>query len=418
MSIVLRYGKEKIEIPSNLFKNYRLVEPNIKFEQKAYRRKDFKEELLDFLDSGDEVSILVSDITRYTACEKFLKDVILALKKKGIKERKVKIVFCLGIHRKLKREEMLRITGPVPESVALLNHDPNFTEIIGKTSKDTPISIYGEVLNSDKIILTGRINFHYFAGFSGGRKSILPGVASKESCTRNHLLVITSKPSEKAMIKAGVLYGNPVHEDMMEALEKLSSKIPIFLINTVLDSKREILDIFFGDPISSFYRGCEFIEKKFSFQFWEKGDLVVASCGGYPYDINFIQAHKTIEFASYLLKDGADMIVFAKCDDGIGHPTFLPWFGYKESEFEEMLHKNYEIYGQTAYSTYKKTKRFNIYLFSSLDPKVVKSMGMYPISNKFELKELLERFGSFKKLVYIFPFGQIVLPKKADKKEH
>ena len=154
---------------------------------------------------------------------------------------------------------------------------------------------------------------------------------------------------------------------------------PDFILNTVLSPDKRIIAAFAGDWLLAHEAGCRFYRDRFVFPLKEKADLVIGSCGGFPKDINLIQAHKAMEYASQAIKDGGVMILLAECRDGFGNATFFNWFRHKRlDEFEMALRENYEINGQTAYSTLQKAQRFRIILISDFPDRQVEEMGMVP----------------------------------------
>jgi nickel-dependent lactate racemase len=254
------------------------------------------------------------------------------------------------------------------------------------------------------------VPFHYFAGFGGGRKSLLPGVSSRSSCMASHFSLLNagegSGKNPKAV--AGNLEGNPVHEAMLEAC---AMRPPDFILNTILTPEKKILAAFAGDWLEAHLAGCRFYADAFSHPITEKADLVVVSCGGYPKDINLIQAHKSMEYGSRALKPGGVMILLAECRDGYGNATFFNWFGYAScGELESALRKHYEINGQTAWSVKEKAGRFRIVLVSQLPPAEVETMGMIPARTPQQALELALPLLPEAYTAYLIPQGGTVLP--------
>jgi len=161
----------------------------------------------------------------------------------------------------------------------------------------------------------------------------------------------------------------------------------------------------------AFEKGCEIFMKNFSLPVTQKADLVIASCGGFPKDINFIQAHKSMDYAMNALKDGGVMILLAECSQGYGHPTFHQWFKYHDlNEFEDILKVKYEINGQTAYSTLIKAKRAKIILISSLPPQEVRQMSLIPADNMEEALSLAKQILGDNPATYVIPEAGSTLP--------
>jgi len=195
---------------------------------------------------------------------------------------------------------------------------------------------------------------------------------------------------------------------MQEACDYLRN---IYLFNTIVSPQRELLKAVAGDIHAAFNQGCHFLKKHFSLPLGRKADLVVASCGGDPWDINMIQAHKTMDTAAHVLKEGGVMILVAACSEGTGNPRFLDWFtNATQSEFEKNLRTHYEINGQTAYATFLKAKKHAIILISNLPSEAVRKMSLIPAST---LEEAFSRAYSIvgpHPTTYIIPEGSSVLP--------
>ena len=233
------------------------------------------------------------------------------------------------------------------------------------------------LIEADHVIVIGAISLHYIAGFSGGRKAILPGCAAERSIQANHLLSFDLETLEKrAGIASGCLDGNPVHEDMLEAVGMLN---PSFLINTVVDTHNEIVAVYAGHWRDAHHRGCDEYLASHTVMVDERRPLVIVSASGAPRDINLIQSHKAMEHASQVLAEGGTMIALAECAQGLGRDDFLRWFtpgGARATAL--MLMNDYKINGQTAWGLRRKTERFRLLLVSALDADVVRHMGLEP----------------------------------------
>jgi nickel-dependent lactate racemase len=263
------------------------------------------------------------------------------------------------------------------------------------------------LVNADAAVVTGSINFHYLAGFGGGRKSLFPGIAGYETIIGIHRKVFhQDKPGKHGCAKSGTLAGNPMHEEIMEGIALI--KTPLFLINTVLNDKKDFLNIFSGDIKYAHEVGCEWYREHFEVTVEEKADVVVVSAGGFPKDIDFIQAHKSIEHAMGAVKDGGTVIVLGECKDGMGNAAFLPWFEYPTSaEMEPHVRKSDKVYSQTAYATRRKAERCTIILVSGLEESQVRKMGLIP---KKTLGEAVSSANDgMEKLCYVIPNGSTTL---------
>ena len=362
---------------------------------------------------GEQVVIVTSDVTRPTGSEVYLPILVSRLNAAGIADRDMEIVIALGIHRKQTETEHRRIVGELFGRIRVTDHDcddPGALVYLGDTARGIPVEINRRVALADRLILTGAITFHYFAGFGGGRKSLLPGVSSRKSCMASHFALLNEGEASGRNPKAvtGNLEGNPVHEAMLEAC---GMRAPDFILNTVLTPDKRILAAFAGDWRDAHLEGCRYYRAAFSRPIAEKGDLVVVSCGGFPKDINLIQAHKSMEYASRALKPGGVMILLAECRDGYGNATFFNWFNYAGCfELESALRKRYEINGQTAWSVKEKAQRFRIVLVSQLPPEEVVVMGMIPAGNLQQAVDLALPMLPEDFRAYLIPEGGNVLP--------
>lgn len=330
---------------------------------------------------GEKVVIVTSDITRYTGSEIYLPLLVERLNRQGIADRDMEILIALGIHRKQTDHEHRKILGQLYGRISVTDHecdDSAHLSLLGTTSNGIRVSINRKAVEADHLVLTGTIGFHYFAGFGGGRKSVLPGIASRQACMASHFAVLNPGDGngKNSLATTGNLDGNPVHQAMVEGCAMAK---PDFILNTVLAPDKQIMAAFAGDWREAHEEGCQFYSGRFAFPLREKADLVIASCGGFPKDINLIQAHKSMEYASQAICDGGILILLAECRDGFGNATFFNWFSHKRLDvFEAALREHYEINGQTAYSMLQKAQHFRIILVSQFPVQQVKEMGMVP----------------------------------------
>lgn len=362
---------------------------------------------------GEKVVVVTSDITRYTGSEIYLPLLADRLNAAGIPDADIEIVIALGIHRRQTEHEHKRIVGSLYGRVRVTDHDcddPGKLVLLGRTAAGIAVEINRSVAEADRLILTGTIGFHYFAGFGGGRKAVMPGVASRKSCMASHFAVLNpgEGSGKNPLAATGVLAGNPVSAAMEEACAMAK---PAFILNTVLSPDKQIIAAFVGDWREAHLEGCRFYSEAFSSPLQEKADLAVVSCGGFPKDINFIQAHKSMEYGSQALKEGGVLVLLAQCRDGYGNATFFDWFRFKElHEFEAELRRRYEINGQTAYSALQKAKRFRVILVSDLRPEEVAAMSMTPARTLAEAMEKAQEMLPEEYKAYVIPEGGTVLP--------
>ncbi len=338
--------------------------------------------LEEIVSPGESALIVVSDATRATASAQIVHLLIRRLVQLGVAPYDIRIIFATGIHRRATREEKTQLLTPfVMQRVRTLDHDSldesNLVNL-GTTERGTPIELNRALVDFSHVILTGAVGFHYFAGFTGGRKSICPGLASARTIEATHLLALDAESGgRRAGVGAGRLDGNAVHEEC----ERIAAEVaPSFLINTVTDEEGRAVRVYAGDWRAAHRRACAEYVDSHTVKISEKRRVVIASAGGAPHDINMIQAHKSFEMASHACAEGGDIILLAECADGLGRPDFLKWFDAKDSGElgRKLLTGGYEVNGQTAWSLLTKAERFNVQLVSTLPETDVRRMRLKP----------------------------------------
>ncbi|MBC8019156.1 MAG: nickel-dependent lactate racemase [Verrucomicrobia bacterium] len=414
----LKYGSTSFQLDLPPARIAGVIEPSVPIpgaspEEIITTALDTCQPVISSFRPGEKVVIVTSDITRHTGSEVYLPLLVERINRQGIPDRDIEILIALGIHRAQTTHEHEKILGALYGRIRVRDHDcDNPAELlsIGRTSNGIEVRINRRAVEADRLILTGVIGFHYFAGFGGGRKSVLPGIASRQACMASHFSVLNpghgSGKNQRAV--SGNLDNNPVHKAMTEACALAA---PDFILNTVLAPDKRIIAAFAGHWREAHEEGCRFYREHFSYPLREKADLVVVSCGGFPKDINLIQAHKSMEYAAQALKDGGVMILLAECRDGFGNSTFFNWFRHKQlDQFETALREKYEINGQTAYSILQKAQRFNIILVSEFPGQQVEEMGMLPARYLEEALQMTDRFLPPDWTALVMPEGGSVLP--------
>jgi nickel-dependent lactate racemase len=362
---------------------------------------------------GEKVVIVTSDITRYTGSEHYLPVLIERLNDIGVADGDIEIVIALGIHRPQSAHEHRKILGPLYGRIAVADHDcdnPAQLVTLGITAGGVPVVVNRRVAEADRIIVTGTIGFHYFAGYGGGRKGLVPGVAARETCMATHFSVLNPPEigGKHPLASTGVLTGNPVHEAIVEAARMIE---PDFLLNTVLSPDKEILAVFAGELETAHLAGCHLVQQLYCAPLAEPMDLAVVSCGGAPKDINFVQAHKALDYGVQALRAGGTIILLASCPDGFGNKTFFSWFQHASlAEFEAALRRHYEINGQTAYSTRLKAERYRIILLSEFSEQETRGMGMEKAADLEEALRMAYAQLPAEAKVVVIPDGGTVLP--------
>ncbi len=382
----LRYGKNTIECHSSSFSLKRLEQPS--HQPKIVSLEDIAR-CLDHpisaspihqsTQSGDTVLIVVSDATRATGVSEYISLLIDRLFASGVREKDISFLFATGVHRRVTEEEKALLLGDrIASTFPMMDHHPSRdSELrsLGKTRRGTEVQVNEKLFQFSHLILTGAVQFHYHAGFTGGRKSVIPGLASYRTASRNHLLSINEKGVRDPRSAAGRLAGNPVHEDILEGA--LGVPRP-FIINSVLNEQGKIEAIYSGDMRKAHERAVEYVSQTRIIRIKDQRKLVIAGGGGFPKDINFIQAHKSLENCSHLVKEGGVLLVVAECSDGFGSADFKKWFAMEKDEMLARLKSSSMAYGQTALSLQNTLKKIHVILVSKLDRDEIAHMGMIP----------------------------------------
>jgi nickel-dependent lactate racemase len=368
--------------------------------------------LEDLFSGDDSVLIVVSDATRATASAQILNLLVRRLIQTGVSPADLAIIFATGIHRTVTMEEKVELLTPfIAQRIKTVDHsayDASKMISLGTTERDTPVEVNRALKDFSQVIITGAIGFHYFAGFTGGRKSICPGLASTRTIEATHRLALDFvNGGRRAGVETGLLDGNVFHEEC----ERVAALIePRFSINSVVDERGRAIRVYAGDWRAAHQVGCSEYLTSHSVTIDQKRELVITSCGGSPYDLNLIQAHKALDMAAHACSDGGTIVLLAECSDGLGHPNFLKWFYERSSKaLERRLHDAYEVNGQTAWSLLTKSERYRVILVSDLPDHQVRHMKMTPTHS---LTGALNEVGGESR-GYIMPHGARFLPRAA-----
>ena len=363
----------------------------------------------DLLSAGDSVLIVVSDATRATASAQIINLLVRRVIQTGVSPSDIAIIFATGIHRHVTPQEKIELLTPfVAQRVKILDHDandPSALVSLGATKRGTPVEINRALRDYSRVIITGAIGFHYFAGFTGGRKSICPGLASARTISATHMIALDCETGgRREGVDIALLQGNAVHEEC----ESITAMIePALGINVVVDERGRAVRVYSGDWRLAHETGCREYHAAHSMEIDAKRKVVIVSCGGSPYDVNLIQAHKALDMAVHACLEGGDIILLAECTDGLGRADFLQWFGARDSQdLAQRLCKHYEVNGQTAWALLTKAERYRIQLISSLPEDDVRRMRMRPARS---LSEAIESSGPEAR-GYIMPRGSAFLP--------
>ncbi|MDD1753054.1 MAG: nickel-dependent lactate racemase [Methanotrichaceae archaeon] len=352
---------------------------------------------LDHFNGIKSASILISDITRPAPSHIMLPP--LTRKLIDIGASHILVVFALGTHRIMSHDEervLLKDCYGMPH----IQHDIKRCVNIGETSRGTPVEIFEDVMASDLIVATGNIEYHYYAGYSGGAKAILPGVSSEKSVVRNHELM-----REPNSISGRL--DSPVRIDMEEAANIAELD---FILNVVLNSRKEIVKAVAGDFIKAHRMGAETVDLMYR-KFVDPAEIVITCAGGWPKDINLFQAQKALDNAKDAAIKGGTIILLAECGEGYGNPVFERWA--KEAICAEdcvgRFGFEYEFGGHKAALIARESLRHNLILVSCM-PKDKVEMGFFNHAINLEeaLSMAIKRHGKDARTL-VMPYGNLTL---------
>lgn len=409
----LKYGKKLINLEISARNLLGILEPinnSIKPLNELLKESIVnpigKPRLVDLLrkNKPTDLVIIVSDITRSIAnYSKILEFLVEEIIDAGIDEKNIEFMVALGTHKKHIEEENRQLYGNLVTDFVFSLHDcyNNFISI-GKTSTDLEVQVNKRVRDADFVIATGRINFHYLAGFSGGRKTILPGISSYETIRGNHC----------KLRRNGVVFGetqdNIISQEMDEAAQLFGVD---YLLNVVETPEKETEQIFCGDSVYAFEQGVKFFRARRTSKISQKADCAIVSPGNYVKDKTFFFSHKAINSAVNAVKKGGAIILITQCDGRFGNEKFLNYM--LENNLDELLtypEEKIEVGGHRAFMTAKILKDYKVFVLSDLESKTLAQMHFIPIKNLDEgINQIRKDYGEEFK-AYILPDGRSVLP--------
>lgn len=412
MNVKIPYGKDSLElsIPDRNFLQTLMPNPleegltGVDEVVRGLRNPIGSKRLKDLVKPGQKVVLITSDITRPMPSYKVLPPVLEELNEGGIPDSDITIVFALGSHRCHTEEEKKKLVGEELYSrITCIDSSGEFTHM-GTTSRGTPVDIFKPVADADVRVCLGNIEFHYFAGYSGGAKAIMPGVSTRDAIQCNH-----SRMVEDAA-HAGAIEGNPVREDIDEVCGKF---VPVdFIVNVVLDEKKQIRRCVAGHFIQAHREGCAYLDKLYKIKIPRQADIVIASAGGYPKDINLYQAQKALDNAKHAVRAGGCIIWTASACEGLGQKVFEQWMTGHARPGDMITHisEDFQLGGHKAAAIAMVLEKADVMLYSDLEPDFVKSIHLKPCQDlQAELDAQLARYGENASVI-VMPYGGSTLP--------
>lgn len=329
------------------------------------------ESLEKFLEGGKDIVFIVNDGTRPTPTP-----LVLDALEGRMDLRAPRYLIATGTHRAPTEEEYRNIFGKHLEALRdrIVVHDAKTSECVnlGTSKNGTPMEVNRIAVDADRLVIITSVEPHYFAGWTGGRKSFLPGVASYRTVEANHKMAVGMEAQALA------LGGNPVHEDMMDALEVIRGK-KIFSIQTVLDRNHGIYKVASGDLNAAFAQAVRWGEEVFIVPVPEKADIVV-SVAPYPMDVDLYQSQKALDNGKWALKKGGTIIMVSKCREGTGSDTFLKQLSTSKdpNQVIENIRKEYKLGYHKAAKMAEIATWAKVCAVTDLDPELISKANMAP----------------------------------------
>jgi len=367
---------------------------------------------------GEKVCIIIGDVTRlWVRHHVLLPSIIEQLNQGGIEDEDILIVSATGDHREHTSEEHRKLAGDdIYRRIKVVDHRAQTGEDlvkIGKTTYGNEVLVNRNVVEADRVILTGGIVYHFLAGWGGGKKAIIPGVAGYDTIMHNHTLALHPEPGRgiNPEVRAGKLEGNPCSDDMVQGASLVG---PDFLVNSVInEAEHKIALAVAGNYLTAFNRGCRYVDQHMGVKIKDPAPLVIASCGGYPKDINFYQTYKTIYNAHFALEKGGTMILLSESREDIGNDDFAAIFtDYDNNDDREAsLRREYTIGGYMGYHSAVIAADNRVLALTGLERDKVTRMGMIAVTSLDEALDMVkEQFGADYPDAYIMPHGGTTLP--------
>jgi len=362
-----------------------------------------------------KVAIVVDDHTRKSPSEAMLLPVLAELNLAGVEDGNITVVFGCGTHRAVKAEEASALIGSEAlKRVKTTCHDCRALDLVNVGTTKThgnKVMVNRIFAEADVRVLLGDVGFHYYAGYGGGRKSVLPAVSGEETIKHNHAMLL------HANARTGNLEDNPIHQDMMEAAQL--AKVD-FIVNVVENKKGEIVTAFAGDLVQAFLEAVRLVDEMYRVTVNRRADILVVSPGGYPADMNLYQAYKAVDNALDAVKRGGVIIWVAECAEGHGNQVFYDWMTRLGDlrNVEREIKRNFVLGGHKAYYLLKALQNHQIILVSSLPDYYATSIFKLKTARAVNdaLDEAFKIAGSAAR-VWAMPYGSYTLPVFEEPKE-
>jgi len=412
MKLELGIGQrtQSVEIPDqnltdvltpNPMKYERMGEEEVRY---ALEHPIGSKKLREIVKPDEKIVLVTSDVSRpmptYTVMPALLDELYAA----GVKKEDITLVFALGSHRKQTEEEKRHLAGERAwNEIRCIDGDADDVVNMGVTSRGTPVDIVRIVAEADRRICLGNIEYHYFAGYSGGAKAIMPGCSTWNAIQANHSMMVRDESH------AGNIATNPVRQDIEEACSMVGVD---FILNVVLNEHKKIVKAVAGDVTEAHRVGCEYLDHLYAKKIKKQADIVIVSQGGAPKDLNLYQTQKALDNAKHAVREGGIIILVGSCKEGLGNPVFDEWFreASRPQDIIDRLNRGFKLGGHKAAAVAQVMNRASIYMVSDMDPEFVRSIFMTPYATVQEAYDAAEKKLGGNADVIVMPYGGSTLP--------
>ena len=354
----------------------------------------------------DTVAIVVDEKPIRSPSRLMLSSLLKSLGQAGVRDENITVIFGCGAYSMTAEEGTAIMGEDLGRRIPIEIHDGHAKDLqhVGKTSFGTPVLVNKTFMESDIRILTGTVAPHYFAGYSGGRKSVLPAIVGIETVRHNHAFLLNPQA------RRGNLEGNPVHLDMEEALQLVDVD---FAVNVVLNPQRDVVGAFAGDVSNVFSESVRLVNETSKVNVESPADIVIVSPGGSPFDNDLYTAYESVEAALSVVKDKGVVVLVAECLEGYAIKAFHDWMQRFNSlsRIRREIKRKFVLGGDTAYYLMKALRRVKIILVSVMPDYY--ATGVFKLKTAKTVNSALKsalRMTGRKSSILVLPHGSTTLP--------
>lgn len=378
--------------------------------------------LKELLLPGESVCIVISDMTRsWQRMHVFLPILVERINEAGVRDEDIQFVCATGSHRPMTNDEAKVLLGDqLHERFKVISHDcrdeSNLVEI-GTTSRGTVVKLNKLAMEADHLIITGGVVFHDLAGWGGGKKSILPGIAGYESIMSNHALSLGDESGSgiHPNIRCGNIDGNRLNADMEEAAAMVN---PAFMLNVIVNEENRISGAVAGHYLEAFEEGKRMLDKAERVQIDRLADFALVSAGGFPKDIDFYQSTKALSSAREAVKKGGVILLMCQCEEGVGHPEvseLLIQF-HSHADRENEMRRAFTVSKFAGFLASQMAEDYHVYCVTDLEPSILQGIGFRVFRRVSEALNMIEQVHGTGLNTYVIPSASSVLPGMSDAK--